>query len=117
MHELALSRAIVDAALAHAQGRRVVRVDVALGALRQAAPDSLRFYFEIVAGGTACEGAQLATRHVPARLRCACGHEWELRGPAFRCPRCAGADVEALSGEELLVEAIEVIEERCTAAR
>ncbi len=58
---------------------------------------------------------------VPARLRCACGEEWELQEPAFRCPRCAGREVTVLSGEELDVESIEVEEdveeETCTAAR
>ncbi|MGD0452513.1 MAG: hydrogenase maturation nickel metallochaperone HypA [Solirubrobacteraceae bacterium] len=137
MHELSLSRAILDAAVEHAQGRSVVAVDVTVGALRQVVPRSLSFYFEIVSSGTICEGATLRTHVAPARLRCACGHQWELREPSFRCPRCAGADVTVLSGEELAVDSIEVEElaeesaeepaqeppdgarkeERCTAAR
>jgi hydrogenase nickel incorporation protein HypA/HybF len=59
MHELALSRAIVDAALRHAEGRPVETIHVRLGSLRQAAPASLGFYFEIVARDTDCEGAAL----------------------------------------------------------
>jgi hydrogenase nickel incorporation protein HypA/HybF len=59
MHELALSRAIVDAALRHAGGRPVSAVHVRLGSLRQAVPESLSFYFEIVARETDCEGAVL----------------------------------------------------------
>ena len=128
MHELSISRSILDAAIAHADGRRVLSVDVTVGALRQVVPGSLAFYFEIVARGTACEGARLQTRLARARLRCACGEEWELREPSFRCPRCAGADVAVLSGEELTVDSIEVAEdeeeeekkeeeETCTAAR
>jgi hydrogenase nickel incorporation protein HypA/HybF len=59
MHELALSRAIVDAAVRHADGRPVEVVHVRLGSLRQAVPRSLAFYFEIVARDTDCEGAAL----------------------------------------------------------
>jgi len=59
MHELALSRAIVDAALRHAEGRPVELVHVRLGSWRQAVPGSLAFYFEIVARDTDCEGAAL----------------------------------------------------------
>jgi hydrogenase nickel incorporation protein HypA/HybF len=59
MHELALSRAIVDAALRHAEGRPVERVHVRLGSMRQAVPRSLAFYFEILARETDCEGAEL----------------------------------------------------------
>lgn len=111
MHELSLSRSILDAAVAHADGHSVVAVDVTVGALRQAVPSTLSFYFEIVAHGTSCEGAQLRVHVAPARLRCACGHEWELHEPAFRCPRCAGSEVTVLSGEELTVDSIEVEDE------
>ncbi len=110
MHELSLSRSILDAALAHADGRPVVAVDVTAGALRQVVPSTLSFYFEIVSRGTSCEGAQLRTHVAPARLRCGCGREWELHEPAFRCPRCSGGEVTVLSGEELTVDSIEVQE-------
>ncbi len=117
MHELSISRSILDAAVAHAGGRRVRRIDMTIGALRQVVPGSLAFYFEIVSRGTACEGARLQTRLASARLRCACGEEWELQEPSFRCPRCAGGEVTVLGGEELTVDSIEVEEETCTAAR
>ncbi len=117
MHELAISRSVLDTALAHAEGRTVVRVDMTVGALRQVVPDSLAFYFEIISHGTSCEGAQLRAHVAQARLRCACANEWELEQPSFRCPRCAGAQVTVLSGDELTVDWIEVEEEPCTARR
>ena len=95
MHELALARGVLDAALAHADGRRVTRVDVTVGALRQVVPDSLAFHFEILARGTPCEGARLAQSVMPARMGCACGEEWELSEPSFRCPRCGEGRVFA----------------------
>lgn len=120
MHELALARAILDTAAAHADGRRVRRVEVTVGALRQVVPGSLRFGFEALSAGTACEGATLQLRTAPARLRCACGAEWELAELSFLCPRCGGRDTEVTGGEELQVESIEVEEEEeepCTAPR
>jgi len=117
MHELALARGVLDAALAHADGRRVTRVDVTVGALRQVVPDSLAFHFEILARGTPCEGARLAQSVMPARMGCACGEEWELSEPSFRCPRCGEAHTRVLSGEQLVVESIEIEEGQCTAAR
>ncbi|MFI5028372.1 MAG: hydrogenase maturation nickel metallochaperone HypA, partial [Solirubrobacterales bacterium] len=78
MHELALSRAIVGAALRHAEGRAISTVHVRIGSLRQAVPASLSFYFEIVARETGCEGARLELEPVAARLRCPrCGREWD----------------------------------------
>ncbi len=117
MHELALARAILETALDRAEGRRVTGVEVSVGALRQVVPSSLAFGFEILARGTVCEGAAFEQRLQPARLRCACGAEWELEELSFRCPACGGSETEVRSGEELLIESIEVEEEPCTARR
>jgi hydrogenase nickel incorporation protein HypA/HybF len=117
MHELAISRAILDAAARQADGRRVLVVNVTLGALRQVVAESLVFNFEILSRGTACEGARLQARSVAARLRCACGEEWEPHEPRFRCPSCGGAQVRVLDGDQLSVDYIEVEEEQCTAPR
>jgi hydrogenase nickel incorporation protein HypA/HybF len=116
MHELSLSEAIVATALRHAEGRRVTVVSMRVGHLRQVVPDSLAFYFEIVARGTACEGARLELEAVPAMFRCrACGHAYSPDVPAFRCPACAAADVAVERGEEFQIESIEVEEvEACT---
>jgi hydrogenase nickel incorporation protein HypA/HybF len=118
MHELSISTAVVDTVVAHAAGRRVRLVTMTVGAFRQVMPDSLGFYFGIVARGTVCEGARLEQVLVPLRLGCKdCGNEWEPELPAFRCPGCEGAEVELLRGDELEVESIEVEEEACTAPR
>jgi len=111
MHELSVSRAIVDTAVAHADGRRVTAVQVRLGRLRQVVPRSLAFYFELVARETVCDGARLDQELVPAALRCEdCGHAWEIDLPDFRCPRCASVNVTVATGEELEVTSIEVEE-------
>lgn len=124
MHELALSRAIVDTALRHADGHPVSAVHVRVGSMRQVVPESLSFYFEVVARETACEEARLELEPVSALLRCVeCGHEWDpappplfTHGPlpdegaslpSFACAGCGGAG-EVLAGGELEVEWIEV---------
>jgi hydrogenase nickel incorporation protein HypA/HybF len=118
MHELSISRAILDTAIGHACGRRVVLVSVTIGALRQVVPESLEFYFQLLSRDTVCEGAPLDWRLEPARLRCACGEEWELAAPSFRCPRCGRGQVTVLAGDQLAVDSIEVEEEEsCTAPR
>jgi hydrogenase nickel incorporation protein HypA/HybF len=118
MHELSISSAVVDTVVAHAGGRRVSTVTMTVGGFRQVVPDSLEFYFEIVARGTVCEGARLEQVFVPLRLGCSgCGEEWEPDVPVFRCPACGGSAVDLLAGNELEVESIEVEEESCTAPR
>lgn len=116
MHELSIGAAVVDTAVRHAAGRRVLAVHLRVGALRQVVPRSLAFYFDLVARDTVCEGAALEQELVPARLRCeACATEWAADALAFRCPACAGAAVAVLRGEELDVESIDVEEARCIA--
>lgn len=123
MHELSISSAIVDTATRHAAGRRVGAVHVSVGALRQVVPDSLEFYFGIVARDTVCDGARLELTLLDALLGCrACGSEWDpapeplLEGdpaatlPRFRCPDCDAAGAEVLRGNELLVDSIDVTE-------
>jgi hydrogenase nickel incorporation protein HypA/HybF len=118
VHELSLSGAIVNTVVKHAAGRPVSSVHMRVGGLRQVVPDTLDFYFEIVARGTVCEGAQLEQELIPARLRCAgCENEWEIEFPVFRCEGCGAADVEILSGNEFEVESIDVEEVECTAPR
>ena len=117
MHELSLASAIVDTAVKHAGGRRVKVVNLSVGHLRQVVPDSLDFYFSLVASGTLCEGAQLQQSAVEAGLRCApCDLGWTLEEPIFRCPSCGGSEVAVVSGNEFEVDTIvlEEQEESCT---
>ena len=109
MHELAIADSIVRIASAHAKGRRVARVELKVGWLRQVVPSALEFSFALVAEGTELEGAQLAMEVVPAGGRCrACGFDGPLPALPLRCTRCGGFDVEVLRGEELLVDALEI---------
>ncbi|HWX88088.1 MAG TPA: hydrogenase maturation nickel metallochaperone HypA [Solirubrobacteraceae bacterium] len=112
MHELSVAEAIVDVAARHAAGRRVVKVEVKVGHLRQVVPDSLDFAFGLVTQGTALDGAELVIAHVPAAGRCReCGAESAMEGFPLCCARCGGLDMEVLAGEELLVDALELEQE------
>ncbi|HEV2770588.1 MAG TPA: hydrogenase maturation nickel metallochaperone HypA [Solirubrobacteraceae bacterium] len=116
MHELAIADRIVAIARDHAAGRRVTRVEVKVGHLRQVVPDSLRFSFELVAHGTPVEGAELVMEEVPAAGACRqCGQESELAGFPLACPACGSLDLELLRGEELLVDSLELEEEETLA--
>jgi hydrogenase nickel incorporation protein HypA/HybF len=113
MHELSIADAVVTIASRHAAGRRVTRVDLKVGHLRQVVPDSLLFAFELVSAGTELEGAELVIEDVPARVRCnACAAETVLEEFPAHCEECGGLDVEITGGDELLVEALELEDRR-----
>jgi hydrogenase nickel incorporation protein HypA/HybF len=112
MHELAIADSVVRIASAHAAGRRVAKVELKVGHLRQVVPSALEFAFALVAEGTELEGAELAMEVVPAGGRCrACGFDGPLPQFPLQCEACGGFDVEVLRGEELLVDALEIEDE------
>jgi hydrogenase nickel incorporation protein HypA/HybF len=116
MHELSIADAVVAIASRHAGDRRVTRVELKVGHLRQVVPDALRFAFELVAVGTPVEGAELVMDVIPAAAVCRdCGATGELPGFPLVCAACGHADLELVSGEELLVDALELEEPATTA--
>jgi hydrogenase nickel incorporation protein HypA/HybF len=117
MHELSIAASIVAIAGRHAAGRRVTKVTVKVGHLRQVVPSALAFSFEVVAQGTPVEGAALEIEAVPATGVCRrCGVESHLAAFPLQCQACGAFDLQIVAGEELVVEALE-LEEAGSGAR
>jgi hydrogenase nickel incorporation protein HypA/HybF len=111
LHELSIAESVVQIASRHANGRRVTKVWLKVGHLRQVVPSALTFGFELVAEGTPVEGAELELENVPATGLCSdCGVESRLQSFPLQCGVCGGFDLELLSGEELFVESLELEE-------
>jgi hydrogenase nickel incorporation protein HypA/HybF len=112
VHELGLCEAIVEAAEARSGGRRVQSLTVTVGGAHVADEAALRASMEMVAAGTAVEGAALEVRFDPVRLHCAsCGAEsigTEGIGVAV-CPQCHGVDVELVGGDAVVLERLELV--------
>jgi len=109
VHELSLSRSILEISRRHAEGRTVVSVRVQVGHLRQVVPDTLERCFAIVAQQSGLAGATLEIVEVPAQVRCrGCGALTVLERFELRCGSCGGTDLEVVAGEELLVESLEL---------
>jgi hydrogenase nickel incorporation protein HypA/HybF len=110
VHELSIAQAVVAIATEHATGRRVTRVDLRVGVLRQVVPGALELAWQAATAGTVAEGAELAIERVPVRVACrACG-EAELEDVPLACPACGRTDVAVVAGEELVVESMDVEE-------
>jgi hydrogenase nickel incorporation protein HypA/HybF len=111
MHELSIASSIAAIAERHANGRRVARVELRVGHLRQVVPAALEFAFELVTKGTLLEGAELVLEEVAVTVRCGtCGAQSRPDGFPLACP-CGSLDVEVIGGEELQVESLELEEE------
>ncbi len=111
MHELSIAEALVRIVVEHAAGRRVTKVEIKVGHLRQVVPSALEFAFELTAQGTPAEGAELVVEEVAAAGRCRpCGAESVLPGFPLTCAQCGDLDVDVIRGEELLVDSLELEE-------
>jgi hydrogenase nickel incorporation protein HypA/HybF len=112
VHESALARRILDAALAHAERAGAVRVRVVRGwvseteALSQA---SLALHFAAHARGTPADGAHLELRLSRVEARCrSCGRVWAPDHHVVLCPSCGGVEADLLGRTGFGVDAIEV---------
>jgi hydrogenase nickel insertion protein HypA len=128
MHELAVTRSMLDLALAETKShgaRKISRIRLLLGEGGSVVPDCVRSYFDLMKKDTAAAEAELEFKTVPLRIRCPkCGKEWGMssgglspRGlsPNGDCPQnpfegmCdCNAGGEVISGQELVIESIDV---------
>ncbi len=108
MHELGITQSVVDAVLESVGEPRIARLQLEIGKLSGVVPDAVRFCFDIVASGTALEGARLDIVEPSGRGSCRdCGAEFDLDDVIVLC-ECGSADVAVLAGRQLRVRSVEV---------
>ena len=112
MHEMGIAMQILDIATASLPDDKknivIKKINLKVGKLAAAAPESLRHYFEIISKGTPFEGSLLEIEEVPAIARCKmCHSQWTISAPDYICKKCQGP-VDIISGQEMSVDSIEV---------
>ena len=115
MHEMGIAIQIVEIASAsipaELEDARVERVNLKIGKLTAVVPESLRFCFQIAAQDTPLCDADLNIEEIPIAVRCAdCNIEWTICEPVFRCQKCNSGSVEIISGRELDINSIEIVD-------
>ena len=112
MHEMALTESVIDIVEEEARRgnfARVRAVVLEIGALACAAPESMRFCFEVVSRGTPAEGARLDIVLVPGAGWCFdCERTVALAERYAPCPVCGNSRVQMTSGDALRVREMEV---------
>lgn len=115
MHELSIALSIVDVASEEAEhlAARVVAVHLRLGPLSGVVKEALLGAFELAREGSPLEGARLAIEEVPIVVRCPeCRQDQVAPSPQeIFCPVCGTPTPEVVSGRELEVTGLEVIDE------
>jgi hydrogenase nickel incorporation protein HypA/HybF len=116
MHEMGIALQIVEIATtslpADLGEARVAAVNLKIGKLAAVVPESLRFCFDVAVKDTPLAGAKLVIDEVPVVASCNdCNARWTIDEPVFICKICQSGSLEILSGRELDIESIEVVEE------
>ncbi len=115
MHELAITESILsiaDQAAKDNHSSKVTDIYLLIGQLSSIVDDSVQFYWDHISQGTTCEGAILHFDRRPAVLECkTCGHQYPLGEILQPCPNCQSTDIFIESGEELLVDHIDILKE------
>ncbi|MDX1404113.1 MAG: hydrogenase maturation nickel metallochaperone HypA [Woeseiaceae bacterium] len=116
MHELSICQALIVEveAVATANGAGLVTdIFVKMGPLSGVEPPLMRSAFPLAAAGTVAADATLHLRQTPIRVRCSsCGAESEARVNRLVCKRCGDWRTKLVSGDELLLQRIEMRTDR-----
>ena len=112
MREYPITEQIVKIAEKHcreAEAEKVTKVKLVIGDYSGYVGDSVHMYFDLIAEGTLCEGAEVDIVHVKPKLNCpSCGCLFEKKLMSFACPQC-GTDGEPTDiGKEFYIDSIEV---------
>jgi hydrogenase nickel incorporation protein HypA/HybF len=115
MHELPITKSVLDMALQHAEaagGGRITNLYLEVGQLSGVVNESVQFYWDIISEDTAAEGAKLHFTHIPLKMECLdCGASFEPEELTFQCTSCESLQVRVTGGEEFRLMAIDVDQE------
>ena len=113
MHEYPITEQIVKLAEKHcrdAGGEKVKTIKLVLGEYSGFVPESIHMYFDLIAEGTLCDGAEIEIKRIKPKIKCpACGELFTREPFSFACPKC-GTDGEPTEiGKEFYIDSIEIV--------
>lgn len=112
MHEMAITRGIIDIVESSAKEQgftRVLEISLRVGEFSGLVPACIEEFFPIAAAGTPAEGARLKIEPVRAEFRCLdCGFEGDADRVNHRCKSCGSTALKMTAGREFFVESLTV---------
>lgn len=112
MHECSIVQEIVNIASDKTREygpQRVEQISLVVGELTGFREEWLQFYFDVIAKGTAVEGARLNVTYVKPQMQCSeCGMLFERERFSFDCPECKAPGVMTKIGSELYIDTMEL---------
>ena len=113
MHELSIAQALVEqveAVIDQHGAAQASRIRVRIGPLAGVVPDLLASAFPLAAAGSRMRDAELDLVAAPIRVRCQiCDAESEAAMNRLLCGACGDWHTQIISGDELLLESVELM--------
>ena len=112
MHELGVTRSLIDLVVREAQKQgfeRALEIRLKVGEYSGIVPEYILDLFPYASKGTAAEGAALVFETVPGSFRCPdCGYEGPVDRREAQCPRCGSTALKMTGGREFFVDSLKV---------
>ena len=113
MHELAVCQALMDQVenVAREQSAaRIVSIHLGIGPLSGVEPGLLSQAFPIASAGSLAADAELVITSLPVVVHCSeCDCQSEVQPTRLLCRHCGAWQTTLVSGDEMLLESVEVI--------
>lgn len=114
MHELGIAQNILDIvrqSVPEKLAPDIRKIRIRIGQFAGVIPDSLDFCFGVLVGETEMQKARLSIEQVPTKSACKdCRFQFPVENFVFICPSCKSANLEIISGKELEIVDIEVVD-------
>ena len=112
MHELSITESLLKTASDYVQknkAKRVTALNLVIGELSGIIDESVQFYWDMISENSICEKSILHFDKRQAIMKCmTCDNEFSLDGELSPCPSCSSMDLKFISGNEFLLESIEI---------
>ena len=112
MHEIDITQHILkdvlDIAHKH-KAKKVTEIHLLLGPFCGFVPECIQIYMDVLSKDTICQGVKIKVKEIPLKVYCnTCHQESQIDRKHIECPYCHSLDLKRLSGNECLIESIEV---------
>lgn len=116
MHELSVTKDILNIVLKHARRHSVAeirKIELEIGALSDLEQEWIQRYFTSLAAGSVAAHARIVVKKIPCRFTCgSCGSVFPADLSADDtpvCPQCGSAEIHMTSGMEYTVKSMEAV--------
>ena len=112
MHELSICQTLIEqleGIAAQHPGKRIAEVHLGIGPLSGVEPQLLAEAFSVARGGSCARAADLRIRESVIVVSCpSCNRQGAATANRLSCPYCGEWRTELVSGDELLLERVEL---------